>query len=812
MSYRLPVLLMPTEDTGGQTSPAWQHAVRSVVSRLPPAQRAMVALPANADDCISLLVETQRRKSKLMRLLSLMKSAIEPLKKFEGAIDVLVQVNAGIASPIWGPLRIAITRFNKYETLFKESLLVQQAIGALYCDYLDFCTRVITFYASSSIRAFFADFEKDFQDVSENIRHHSQNVDWAANAAHIEETQKEMESAKRERLVHEMGNIQRWLSPTTVEDDLAKHLRDCFPGSCDWLLKMIEHNSHLQSDKDIKLTLKGIEGPPGSGKSTLTAFVVDRLMQQGLPVVYFFAKANDREKCRLIHILRSILAQLLRQDESLYTVVDPVYRQSGRATADSLVEVQRALNMALESTRKNTLFFVIDALDECEDTELLLEWLDSLKERGRACSLHVFCTTRPTLGLKNLSLLKWAHFRAPEISQKSIEQYLGARVDAILALRGSRLSQEVVNSISVSAHGLWLYARLAMDEIGRLPGAASISTYLHKLPRGIAELYTRLIRTAEADFNDTELALARQLYLWLDSSDRIPEGRVDVQYKLLSLVFQFANNGEPVLDTIAVARQFSYPLIEVNTSSSTIPSSLKKRTLPIYEVEFIHHSAKQYLEQSASLPAEELPSVIRPRRLRHLYRGMASIWYFTSCHESEEELTILRSSSERFFPIWDSLYFDMAYGLWDFFRQPSIPTKLGVEEVSDVTEMLQKMTDFITTPACLRWLESAIAINYSGDWDVLFFLAMDSHKAATDGQDHGFEPFAKYCRISQRFFHTLSFVFFKTGPWLKQEPPEHLMIEPEGFAEDQLAGQIWALGSMWQAMVKERQKDGQTSS
>jgi hypothetical protein len=31
------------------------------------------------------------------------------LKRLEGTLDVIVEVNAGIASPIWGPLRMAIT-------------------------------------------------------------------------------------------------------------------------------------------------------------------------------------------------------------------------------------------------------------------------------------------------------------------------------------------------------------------------------------------------------------------------------------------------------------------------------------------------------------------------------------------------------------------------------------------------------------------------------------------------------------------------------------------------------------------------------
>lgn len=49
------------------------------------------------------------------------------------------------------------------------------------------------------VGTFFSSFDKDFQDVAKSIKLHSQNVDWAAHTAHIEETQREAEKAKVER-------------------------------------------------------------------------------------------------------------------------------------------------------------------------------------------------------------------------------------------------------------------------------------------------------------------------------------------------------------------------------------------------------------------------------------------------------------------------------------------------------------------------------------------------------------------------------------------------------------------------------------
>lgn len=92
-----------------KSSTTWQDTVQTFVMDLDPASRAAFKAPATPNDCIDVLLATQRRRTRLTRILSLMNPAIAPLKRFESAIDVIVQVNAGIASPIWGPLRIVVT-------------------------------------------------------------------------------------------------------------------------------------------------------------------------------------------------------------------------------------------------------------------------------------------------------------------------------------------------------------------------------------------------------------------------------------------------------------------------------------------------------------------------------------------------------------------------------------------------------------------------------------------------------------------------------------------------------------------------------
>jgi len=45
----------------------------------------------------------------------------------------------------------SLERYSNYEVLFINNLNTQKAIGALYCDLLDLCTRVVRFHSRPSI-------------------------------------------------------------------------------------------------------------------------------------------------------------------------------------------------------------------------------------------------------------------------------------------------------------------------------------------------------------------------------------------------------------------------------------------------------------------------------------------------------------------------------------------------------------------------------------------------------------------------------------------------------------------------------------
>ncbi|KAI1465505.1 uncharacterized protein F4812DRAFT_126275 [Daldinia caldariorum] len=822
--YYQPPYLMALNVSAGGTSATWQDAVQSFLSSLGPNERAAFQVPASPDDCVGVLLATQRRKSKLSRILELMQPAIEPLKRFESAIDVIVQVNAGIASPIWGPLRIVVTlaadhfrtlesvamivhriisslqRFSKYEEMFEKNRLVQDAVGVLYCDYIDFCVRVTRFYSASSFRTLFVSFDKDFRDVAEKIQLHSQNMDWAAHAAHIEETQREAENAKAERKAHERGNIQRWLSPSTVDDDLQKHLDDCIPRSCDRLLASCQFQSFISLDDTNKPPpVLAIQGLPGSGKTTAAAFIIDQLKTKGFEVLYFFFKANGVEKRTLLSCLRTLLAQLLRLEEHLYDSTEPFYRESGRVVADSLAEVQRAFSAALQHSKAKQIFVVLDALDESSQSTDITQWITACQDRSERPQLRILITSRPSPSFSKPSNLSWSILKMGSYEKASVNSYILLRVQKNPIIRDTKVGASVADHVISATQGLWLYARLMMDDIDRLPSVGQIQKQLRVLPKGFTELYTQIIRTTEANYNAIELKLAQQLHLWVDPADYLPSFLVlrddRIGYGMLELIFQYANDGEEVHDPTAQASRVSGPLIEIfndETADSTDSQA--------YELDFIHYTAAQYLCESNDLPFAQLPLTLRPRRLRHLHRAAVAIWYFTECKQSEELLLDLRWNEGR--PARSLMrYFEMAYGLWNALHLVEFPDIQDSQEAAEAEALLQKLTEFISTSACLRWVESAVIINYEGKFPHLLWNATKAWKAGKDNENHQFAPYQAFSKSRIHFFQNYAYVLALTGLGAESVPRELLDSAQERVLEDELSREILSLGERWRRLI-----------
>ena len=309
-------------------------------------------------------------------------------------------------------------------------------------------------------------------------------------------------------------------------------------------------------------------------------------------VLYFFCKGTDEKRQKPFQVLRTLISQLLVRDDSLYPWFETLYQQSGHKTAESFASLQHSFQLALRNTSKPLIYIVVDALDECQQGPLLASSLITASKMSKTVvKLLLICREEPEL-LDSFSQRLNELVITPANVRHPVWVYVEKRVSRCKQICGTEFGSRVHAKVSVAADGSWLYARLMMDEIERLPSVASIERQLQNIPDGLAQLYEQIFTTMGKSLSPLQLRLSQQLFLWVDMSDFVQVGRTCLDREILDLVFQAENCGEKVFDSIALARQLGSPLI-----------GLFEVQDGMFEVDFVHHTAAQFVRRSSEYSA-----------------------------------------------------------------------------------------------------------------------------------------------------------------------------------------------------------------
>ena len=581
------------------------------------------------------------------------------------------------------------------------------------------------------------------------------------------------------------------------------HGENYMSGSCDWVVASTKFNDWLNKTFNAENSLQ-IVGRPGSGKSTLAAFLVQHLSRSTLPVLYFFCNRSDSEKRKTIYVIRTLLAQLLKIDSHLASHILPRYQHSGRTFADSCVMVFDVLRTVMTQYQNRALYIVIDAVDECIDAfEAWNGLLFQLQSCLQGTKTKLIITRRdvPDRNGHSWPSRSWSAshelIMRPTFASQHIHEYIQQRVHQMDTVANTNIETKIVRQISQASDGLWLYARLMIDDVERAPSKEIIEKRLDSLPHGLSDLYTQIVQSCETRMTEDQRKFAKYLYIWLDVNDYMPDFLSEnfdrLPYNTLQLIFRFVNGGSEVYNAASLARELGTPLIEVHELNST------------YEVDFVHHSAYQYLAQCSEdsfreIGLSEPPQILKPLKLKQFYRGVTAIWYFTECADSSQQLADLRDTSKLgdFFGS-DSIgsYFEMAYGLWNAFKADSFPKELSEKELIEAEDLLLQLTDFLRSDKALRWFEMATIINYSGNYMQLLDNVKEASFAAMLGSSLSNTIFQNFSHQRKTFFGWWEFILERTTPWRAKRGYDIPMDEPPSLETDALARKMTQIAEHW---------------
>lgn len=259
--------------------------------------------------------------------------------------------------------------------------------------------------------------------------------------------------------------IRDWLQPTAYDiagGEYRKHISSHVAGTGAWLTSSDAYQKWLHSDEHGLLWIKGI---PGSGKSVMAAKLIHELAQSNptCPVLFFFFRqiidANHEPRA----LLRDWFDQLLSYSPPLQKQLK-AYVEAGRSLESiSMEDLWKHLRLAFASL-PGKVFCVADALDEIDRGHE--EFIQTLGKLGqwRPKTVKVLITSRPVPSVE--VPLRTVHGLQLRLQETLVDMDISTYVHFVLAKSDIPKTDwdTIANAVPGRANGLFLYAKLAMEQ------------------------------------------------------------------------------------------------------------------------------------------------------------------------------------------------------------------------------------------------------------------------------------------------------------------------------------------------------------
>lgn len=288
-------------------------------------------------------------------------------------------------------------------------------------------------------------------------------------------------------------NFEEYLSVPESPDGDYNFFRDRWTyGTCSWVLR---HGAFTRWLEDIrcKPRVLWVHGNAASGKSVLSSFVIDRLVQLGLPCHYFFVRFMDQKKRALSMILRSLACQLSHST--------PAYADKLRLLEAAATDLKTAdFRSIWQWLYKQSLFqldidcplyWVIDGVDEADSPGSVIRLLSDLQ--STTIPLRVLIVSRKTHEISSAfqRLEKQVHMETirTEGNQDDFRSYIDHEMDVA---GEDAYREEVTTQLLERARGNFLWVHLAVQKINNCHTKVDVEDALKDLPPGMEALYDRM--------------------------------------------------------------------------------------------------------------------------------------------------------------------------------------------------------------------------------------------------------------------------------------------------------------------------------
>jgi WD40 repeat protein len=323
--------------------------------------------------------------------------------------------------------------------------------------------------------------------------------------------------------------IQRLKSDLAIADDPDKDLTSLqeahMDGSCNWLLSRKYFEDWRDSDLS-SLTFLWLRGKPGVGKSVLSANIISHFRKQNLNPAFHFFKHGDKVKATIGSLLRSIAFQMAVMYPAVKARLTRMQQENIIFDVDDEGVIWRKLLLEciFKVKLKSPLFWIIDALDECSNTNA---FFSLVSKRDCPVPIRVLVTSRPsgTFLKKFTDLGNATGVRAEDISTEDtledIRQYVTFKSKG-LWVDDETDRQDVESQILAKSNGSFLWVKLVMSQLSEAHTIEEIQSLVQETPQVMEDLYRDVLTSISTSLSTSPqpLALAIAIFTWTACATR----------------------------------------------------------------------------------------------------------------------------------------------------------------------------------------------------------------------------------------------------------------------------------------------------
>jgi hypothetical protein len=301
--------------------------------------------------------------------------------------------------------------------------------------------------------------------------------------------------------------------------------------TCQWIFDAPQFISWIDSSKFSQLLC--IHGRVGSGKSTLTKYIVNSLRDRARfskqIILSFFLDSNEHDLSRNTpgEIYRSLLIQLLREPAikgevarvmKMPWISKPIVDNGEHAR--HYHKLRNVLKDLLHTERSEQVVVVIDAVDKCTDTDALVQFFQDLVPSPTTAKLTICFTGRQVFPIIDRIC---THIAIETHNQDDIAFYIEQRLE-VGGLIGEQQQVNLQQFTKEEASGIFLWAVLVTNILRGYIAQGKDYEYLtavvERAPKEMMELYRDIVRHAAAWNEQEEIINMVHVLQWVLFSAR----------------------------------------------------------------------------------------------------------------------------------------------------------------------------------------------------------------------------------------------------------------------------------------------------